>query len=268
MTFYLGINEPYWLGLLDVPLFVSRRRLIRIKKPPKALAKWVLDSGGFTELQIHGKWETSPHQYAAEVRQWRDEIGKMEWAPVQDWMCEPAVINGGRFGGLDFKGTGLSVHEHQKRTVFSYVTLKTIAPDLPWAPVLQGQAPDDYIRHVEMYEKAMAYPLSTCKVVGIGSICRRQGTVESMAILRPLAAMGLKMHAFGLKSTGFLLGASAILKSADSMAWSRAARYDAPLDGCTHRSCHHCRKYALRWLGKVTADIEKGKRAFRPQLFE
>jgi len=43
------------------------------------------------------------------------------------------------------------------------------------------------------------------------------------------------------------------LTSADSMAWSFWARYDAPLEGCTHQSCANCRIYALQWREKVVS---------------
>jgi len=58
-----------------------------------------------------------PKQYADEVRRFRAEIGNLAWAAPQDWMCEPAVIAGGKVGRETFKGTGLSVPAHQTLTV-------------------------------------------------------------------------------------------------------------------------------------------------------
>ena len=50
MKFYLGTHQTGWLAKLDVPLFVSRRRLATLRKLPRAVGSWALDSGGFTEL--------------------------------------------------------------------------------------------------------------------------------------------------------------------------------------------------------------------------
>src|SRR5207237_560081 len=133
-TIYLGSHEPAWLPRLTTPLFISRRRIARRKALPRALGRWALDSGGFTELNMHGRWETSAKQYAAEVRRWSTEIGGLDWAAAQDWMCEPFVL----------KKTGSTVLEHQRRTVDNYSELMSLAPDLPWCPVLQGWVPGDY----------------------------------------------------------------------------------------------------------------------------
>jgi len=60
-------------------------------------------------------------------------------------------------------------------------------------------------------------------LVGVGSICRRQNTPEIAALLQGLASTGLRLHGFGLKLGG-LERATPYLTSADSMAWSFAAR--------------------------------------------
>lgn len=243
MTFYLGTHEPSWLKRTAHPLFISRRRLARIKHPralAPTLGRWALDSGGFSELTLFGRWETSPKQYAAEVRRWRDEVGNLDWAAIQDWMCEPIVR----------EKTGLSVREHQARTVESLATLTALAPDLPWAPVLQGWHPDDYIAHAEMYRNA-GFDLAAYARVGVGTLCRRQATAEATDILMALRPLGLKLHGFGLK-LGFLkLRIAHGLASSDSLAWSFHARKRPPLPGCRHASCANCFDYALRWSDAV-----------------
>ena len=35
---------------------------------------------------------TDPGLYAARVRRYRDQIGRLAWAAPQDWMCEPAIL--------------------------------------------------------------------------------------------------------------------------------------------------------------------------------
>lgn len=143
MLFYLGTHETHWLGRTDVPLFISARRLRGRKNHHRALGQWALDSGGFSELSIHGKWITPPEQYADEVYGYQEKIGNLQWAAQQDWMCEPVMV----------EKTGLSVEEHQSRTIENYLALRRIAPEIPWIPVLQGFRHDDYIRHVGEWEK-------------------------------------------------------------------------------------------------------------------
>jgi len=69
--------------------------------------------------------------------------------------------------------------------------------------------------------------LASMERVGVGSVCRRQGSDEICDLLRELAARGLALHGFGVKTTG-LDKASAYLASADSLAWSLGARKRFP----------------------------------------
>jgi len=253
--FYLGTHHSHWLKLVDLPLFISRRTLDRVKKLPVALGSWALDSGGFTELNLNGKWSISPKSYADEVRRYSEEIGQLDFASIQDWMCEDFVL----------ERTGKTIKEHQELTVQSYLDLKSIAPDLPWLPVLQGFSFDDYLRHLEMYVNK-AIDLTKFNRVGIGSICRREGTKEAGKIISTLTKMyNLNLHGFGFKING-LKTVGHLLGSSDSMAWSINARRDKPLDGCSHKTCANCMKYALIWREKVLrilgqANIENVKQS-------
>jgi len=51
---------------------------------PRARASWALDSGGFTELSMHGRWLTSPKEYAKRAERYRVEVGRLDFAAVQD----------------------------------------------------------------------------------------------------------------------------------------------------------------------------------------
>lgn len=254
MRFYLGTHEVSHMTRTDAPLFVSRRRLAPRKTLPRARGRWALDSGGFSELQLYGRWTVKPAQYAAEVRRFRDEVGGLDWAAPQDWMCEPAVLEGGSWNGVTFAGTGLTVEEHQRRTVENYRELVALAPDLPFVPVLQGWEVPDYLRHVEMYDRA-GVDLRSLPTVGVGSVCRRQHTDEAAALLFALSSLGLRTHGFGLKLQGLQKSAN-LLVSADSMAWSSTARRRPPLPGCTHKTCANCLKFALRWRQSVLHRID------------
>lgn len=250
IRFYLGTHEVSWLAqVTDVPLFVSHRRLARRRSLPVATTPWALDSGGFTELNMYGGWRTTPAEYVAAVRRYRDEIGQLEWASPQDWMCEPWVLD----------QTGLTVADHQRRTVDNYLHLCGLAPDLPFIPVLQGWELDDYLRHIDTYAD-VGIDLTTQTVVGIGSVCRRQGSGQIAHILDVLHQRGLRMHGFGVKTEG-LASYADLLTSADSLAWSfrarMAARDGEGYPGCTHKTCSSCLKFALRWRERILANLDR-----------
>src|SRR4029077_11777918 len=238
-TFYLGTHEPHWLARHNGPLFVSHRRLTRRMRWPVAAERWALDSGGFTELRLHGKWLTTVGDYIAATRRYVREIGHLDFAVAMDWTCEPAII----------VRTGLSVREHQRRTVVNFLELRSRAPDLPFAPVLQGWRRGDYERCAALY-RANGVDLTREPRVGVGSICTRQGSTEVRDILWSLAMRGFALHAFGVKARG-LPDCAALLASADSMAWSFQARFEAPLPGCRHQHCSNCIAYAMRWRERL-----------------
>jgi hypothetical protein len=256
--FLLGTHQPHWLRLnLGVPLFVSDRRLRGYRALPRADVAWALDSGGFTELSTYGSWEhgPTPYQYVERVRRYRDEVGRLDWAAPQDWMCEPHII----------ARTGLTVAEHQARTVANYLRLRDLDTALPFIPVVQGWTPGDYVRCVERYA-AHGVDLTGEQLVGVGSVCRRQSSAQLADILTALHQVGVtRLHGFGVKTSG-LAHSAALLTSADSMAWSAAARRRPPLPGCTgHRNCANCVRYALRWQREVQATVSRA--VLQPALF-
>jgi len=221
---------------------VSRNRLCRRRTMPLAAGEWVLDSGGFTELQQHGRWRSSARQYARDIERF-SEAGKMQWAAPQDWMCEPAIIQGGRFKGGTFVGTGLSVREHQHRTVGNYLDLKALGA--PVIPVLQGFTLADYERCAAMYD-GEGVDLAAEPVVGLGSVCRREDSDEIGEIVRTFHAEGFRLHGFGCKM-GAVRRYGPLLESADSMAWSLWGRYEKPCPVRGVSSCGNCLHFALSW---------------------
>lgn len=253
--FYLGTHKPHWLGLTDVPLFVSARRLREYRTLPRAKGRWALDSGGFTELSLFGRWETHPMTYATEARIWMRGVGNMDFAAVQDWMCEPVML----------EKTRLTVREHQRQTVESYRLLSRLSPDVPWLPVLQGWRIADYLDHVRQYREA-GIDLAALPRVGIGSVCRRQATGEAEEVIRELAGMGIRLHGFGFKLQG-LRRVGHLLASSDSMAWSLDARRTSPIPGHAHKSCANCLEYALRWRLKAVEASNQPRPLGQPLLF-
>ena len=292
MIFYLGTHMPSWLEdprFAEVPLFVSRRTLAGRKKLPRAVGPWALDSGGFTELQLHGRWTFSAAEYVADVRRFRDEIGGLMFAAPMDWMCEDAILHGDKGVVHDrkvvmktipgwgtgyvevmgpvvvrpkFHGTGLTIQEHQRRTVDNFLELKSLAPDLPFMPVLQGWNEGDYFHCLDLYDRA-GVNLRKEPRVGVGTVCRRQGTHAATRILSRLAAEGLRLHGFGFKTQG-LQESHDDLASADSLAWSFAARRKPPLPGhdkpgdgrrTGHINCANCATFALEWRADLIASL-------------
>lgn len=226
MTFYLGTHMPNWLEQVDVPLFISRRRLEGRKTLPIPKGQWALDSGGFTELSTYGRWLISTDEYIAQVRRY-SEMGGLQWVAPMDWMCEPLVL----------AKTGLTVVGHQARTVANFHRLRSELGPLV-IPVLQGWTVDEYLWCAEMYGDLSSEP-----VVGVGSVCRRHSTHEAARIFRALD--GLNLHGFGVKTDGLYTYGDCLV-SADSMAWSARGRRDH-LRGCTHKNEANCLRYALRW---------------------
>lgn len=267
VKFYLGTHQPHWLGdarFTGVPLFISRRTLGRYVKLPRAVTDFALDSGGFSELQLHGRWSVSAYHYAEEALDYKRLYGrKLRWVAPQDWMCEPIVLHGGVAGrGVVFKGTGLTVEKHQRRTVSNFVLLRRLMGDLV-IPVLQGWTMADYWRCCDLYEE-MGVRLKDERTVGVGTVCRRQSSSEATTIMTTLAADGLRLHGFGFKKGG-LKNCADLLVSSDSMAWSDAGRRNVGLPGHDkpghgrprgHKNCANCAEWALMWRKDMLASIE------------
>lgn len=244
MRFFLGTHRPYWLGKTRVPLFISRRQLALRANTAKALGPWALDSGGFTELNKYGKWQTSAQTYANDILSYSRNIGRLEWAAPQDWMCEPFVL----------AKTGKSVAWHIAATVDSVGELRALGCRQV-IPVLQGFTLNDYEVCAWRYAQ-MGFSLEREPIVGVGSVCRRQATDEAAALIKGIihAVPGIKLHGFGFKKGG-LLKVGHLLASADSLAWSFDARRNHPrlpeCDGVHQGKCSNCLTYALRWRRRL-----------------
>jgi len=243
MRFYLGAPEVCWLKRTAVPLFVSYSRLRRYKRVPVALGPSVIDSMGFNELKKHGRWTVTAREYARDVERYINEVGRIQWASIQDWMCEPLIL----------RKTGKTLAEHQDLTIRSYLDLRDLAPSVPWAPVLQGWDYADYFRHIEKYRLA-GIDLEDQPIVGLGSVCTRQDSSAIVALTHQLAP--IRLHGFGCKAGALRRGAR--LVSADSMAWSSKARYAKErTPGHTHERCVSCLPYALEWREQVLRSLNR-----------
>lgn len=212
MIFFTGMHKARGAQFVE-RAFISVNAL-RDRKAPFVVGEWVMDSGAFTEIATHGRYRHTVAEYAAQIKRWAGN-GRMLAAVAQDFMCEPWIV----------AKTGLSVEEHQRLTIARYDDL--VACDVGGAyilPVLQGYAPESYVDHVRAYGARLA----PGAWVGVGSVCKRNA--DPGAIAAVLGAIkrerpDLRLHGFGLKLTA--LGSPNVvgmLYSADSMAWSYAAR--------------------------------------------
>jgi hypothetical protein len=221
-AFFPGLHQPSDAGEF-VRACISINRLWGRRKPIECV-EVLVDSGAFTELERHGHYRNSVHQYAAELhRLYTAGVVKIAAAVAQDYMCEAFMLD----------KTGLTILDHQRLTVERYDALKAELDRLfggecpfPIMPVLQGYAPSDYVRHIAMYGDR----LKPGMWVGVGSVCKRNGKPEKIvAVLEAIAAIrpDLRLHGFGVKRTALKhSGVRDLLATADSMAWSFAARYE------------------------------------------
>lgn len=212
MRFFVGVHQPCDAYRHDA-VMVSVNRL-RDRKSAFAVNDWLLDSGAFSELRQHGGYRDPPEVYAAQVRRWAGN-GRLLAAVSQDYMCEPVML----------ERTGLTIAEHQRLTIERYDAL--MACDLGGVylmPVLQGYAPADYVDHIRQYGARLAHGAW----VGVGSVCKRNGNaaaIEEVLLAIKRARPDLRAHGFGVKITALASGlVRQLLHSADSMAWSFAAR--------------------------------------------
>lgn len=232
MRFFTGLHQPSDARHFAAS-FISVNRL-RTRRRHFPIGDWIMDSGAFTEISTHGYYRDAVDVYAREIRRWIG-CGNLLAAVAQDWMCEPHIV----------AKTGLSVEKHQSHTIARYDALLAEGVGVYILPVLQGYAPEDYVRHVRMYGDRLA----PGAWVGVGSVCKRNGDPRAVAAVllaikteRP----DLRLHGFGLKTTALADPMiTSMLETADSMAWS----YHARING---RNGNDWRE-AERWVRNITS---------------
>lgn len=230
MRFFTGLHQPSDAKHFDAS-FISVNRL-RNRKGQFQVSDWIMDSGAFTEISTHGHYRHDVAEYARQIKRWKTN-GNMLAAVAQDYMCEPFIV----------AKTGLSVLEHQRLTINRYDALLAEECGVYILPVLQGYEPADYARHLDMY----ADRLGPSAWVGVGSVCKRNGDPQAIAgVLLAIKQKrpDLRLHGFGLKTTALSSPlVKSLLETADSMAWSFAARISG-------RNANDWRE-AVRWTKAI-----------------
>lgn len=227
VEFFVGLHQPSD-GKHFAIACISIKRLQVRKKPIGA--RLLVDSGAFTELAQHGHYRHSVEDYAAQLyRLHTSGAADIAATVAQDYMCEPFML----------AKTGLTVEDHQRLTIERYDALlialeEKFGGSIPFhvMPVIQGFHPEDYARHVRAYGDR----LTPGMWVGVGSVCKRQGNPRLVAAvleavhaaflsLHPLGTLPLRLHGFGVKIISLRDPVvRKLLATADSMAWSDAAR--------------------------------------------
>jgi hypothetical protein len=220
--FFVGLHQPS--DAWQFPFCCISINRIRGRRKPIDCAEVLVDSGAFTELNLYGRYRHSVSEYAIELHRLHTAgVVKIAAAVAQDYMCEPFML----------AKTGLTIADHQRLTIERYDALVAELDRLfcgkcpfPVMPVLQGYAPDDYVRHLVAYGDR----LKPGMWVGVGSVCKRNGAPEKIVeVLEAIKAVrpDLRLHGFGVKFTALKhSGVRDLLATADSMAWSFAARYE------------------------------------------
>lgn len=218
--YFVGLHQPADAVHFDA-CCISINRL-RGRRRPVRCDQVLVDSGAFTELARHGRYRHPVEDYAAELyRLHASGVVNIVAAVAQDYMCEPAMM----------ARTGLTIRAHQRLTISRYDALlaelgRLFDGSCPFTvmPVLQGHAPRDYVRHIHMYGSRLMPEMW----VGVGSVCKRNGSPQAIVeILHAIRSVrqDLQLHGFGLKRTALEHpSVRSHLASADSMAWSFAAR--------------------------------------------
>lgn len=249
--FYPGIgNLSHAVHFERACISISR---LRGRKKPVECEKVIVDSGAFVELEKYGEYRHGVEEYAAELaRLYFGGIVKIEIAVAQDYMCEPFML----------RKTGMTVERHQNLTIERYdaltAELRRLNCPVSVMPVLQGYAPSDYYRHVKMYGDR----LKPGMWVGVGSVCKRNGAPERiMEVLSAIheARSDLLLHGFGVKRTALKhAGVRKLLTTADSMAWSFAARKQG--------RNRHCWKEAMTFTTIVNAICARKPEPWQPHI--
>lgn len=213
MIFFTGMHQPSDADRVPAAM-VSVRRLWE-RKSAFPGRRVLIDSSAFTDLFLNGCHMHTVEEYAEALRKIHGWLGRrMLGAVAQDYMCEPVML----------AKTGLTIADHQFLTIERYDALMGCSPPCHIIPVLQGYAPSDYVRHLCAYGKRLVHRMW----VGVGSICKRNANPAAIeAVLLAIKRMrpDLRLHAFGIKLTALQSDlVRRLLFSADSMAWSFAAR--------------------------------------------
>lgn len=213
MRFYPGLHQPSDALHFDRCCIHVGRLLSRQK--PLGCDELLLDSQAFMKLQLYGGYPEPPVAYVAHVHRIAGLVAHVT-AVTEDYMCEPFML----------QQTGLTTADHQRLTIERYDAIRAdLRRDITLLPVLQGYHPREYVDHIRQYGRR----LKQDAWVGVGSVCKRNSdpaAIRAVLLAIKAARPDLRLHGFGVKITALASPTvRQLLYSADSMAWSSAARW-------------------------------------------
>lgn len=145
----------------------------------------------------------------------------------------------------------MSVLEHQALTIERYDALLPLVERTYVMPVLQGYEPMEYVQHIRDYGDRLRHR----SWVGVGSVCKRNSSPDAIAnVLLAIKTErpDLRLHGFGVKRTALTdPRVRALLFSADSMAWSFAARKAGRDANCWREADRYRIDVERSWAGST-----------------
>lgn len=211
------INAP---ALISANSMWDRKRG-RFRDPGMAIGELdiALDSAGFVAMTHYGKylWSVEDYVELAGLHSWT-------WWAQMDFCCEPEIA-----------GDQYAIDARVWASAYNLAYCRKVAKvwresGAYWLqdpmPVLQGWAPKDYLRCVQLYNDVLANTWPP--LVGIGSVCRRSvhgpdGLLEIVDRLCAALPPHVGFHLFGVKGSS-LPKLSRRVVSIDSAAWQYRAR--------------------------------------------
>lgn len=181
--------------------------------PFETIDNLFVDSGGYSELQHNGGYQSPDRAYLDYV-----EEHAPERYVLRDYPCDPDLL----------WRLGRSVSDHQRRTTeHSRELLEAHEKrDIEAEPVavLQGWTAEQYITHLDELRDAGILT----SYVALGSLCRRHDSAAVAQIIqrvREALASEHRLHAFGVKTSVLQVpGVLDALDSADSTAYDFRTR--------------------------------------------
>src|SRR5215475_13515776 len=152
MQFFIGLILP--ADSKHFPRVCLNINRVRNREKPVPSREWLLDSGAFNELEKYGGYRHTAKEYAAEVDRLCSINPGIIAAAAQDWPCSARVLS----------KTGLTVAEHQRRTIERYDAIVSRVTGTYVIPTIQGLYITDYLSHLEQYGSR----LTSGMWVGIG----------------------------------------------------------------------------------------------------
>jgi len=188
----------------------------KLNEPWDGIEDLFVDSGGYSFMLGKGEYGTS----AAEYVEFLIDAAPTLWA-LRDYPCEQDVLD----------AHGRTVADHQELTLNAHRRVWDVADnrDVPGqrVSVLQGRTVGEYLDHLDTLRDHGVL----ADYVGIGSVCGRENIAEVRRIVTSVAdeIPHRDLHGFGVKRSALLEfnDVTASLTSADSMAYTFAARYAA-----------------------------------------